>query len=186
MFKDLNRVPHAHLWSLHHSRIFFSSVHELVFIFCVCVFYFVWIFFLKNFEFLELAVLPLTHPPPILHPHPLATHLFWDKRKKKKAKFFSPPEFFIWDWACKGKKNVKCYRLAACWVPSGFFEHCYAKIEGKKSSWTCHNQACINLLGVTREFWSLWCQIWEFSLPLKKKKKQLILISCIIMLATLS
>lgn len=169
MFKDLNRVPHAHLWSLHHSHIFFLLQFMSWCSFSVCVFYFVWIFFLKNFEFLELAVLPLTHPPPSSTFTPLPPISFEIKEKKRLSFFLLLSSSYEIELA-KEKKNVKCYRLAACWVPSGFFEHSYAKIEGKKSSWTCHNQACINLLGVTREFWSLWCQIWEFSLPLKKKK----------------
>lgn len=88
MFKDLSRVLHAHLWSLHHLHIFFffcfffSSWAGVPFSVCVFLFGF---FFFFNFTFLELAVLPFF---PNFHPHSLSTHLFWDKRKKELSFFF--------------------------------------------------------------------------------------------------
>lgn len=75
----------AHLWSLHHSHIFFSffpfsswtGVHFL----CVCVFYFVWFFFIL---LLELAVLPPFFPTSTLTP----SQTISSEMKEKKAKFF--------------------------------------------------------------------------------------------------
>lgn len=93
-----------------------SSVHELVFIFCVCV-----CFILFGFFFIIILLFGaccVAQPLPLLPFHPPISSKI---KEKKEQSFFSPPEFFMWDWACKGKKNVKCYRLAACWVPSGFF-----------------------------------------------------------------
>lgn len=99
----------------------------------MCVFYSFWIFL---FDFFGGSLLCFTSPPPPLTPSsPIL--LFWDQRKKKKKKktFFSlPPEFFLWDWACKGKKNVKCYVTCSLLSSILVLALCYAKIEKKKNS----------------------------------------------------
>lgn len=122
MFKALSRILHVkHCSPLKPASFtyFFFLLLQFMswcsFSVCVCVFYFVWIFFIIILLFGACCV---AQPLPLLPFHPPISSKI---KEKKEQSFFSPPEFFMWDWACKGKKNVKCYRLAACWVPSGFF-----------------------------------------------------------------
>lgn len=98
-----------------------SSVHELVFIFRVCFTLFGFFFF--NFTFWSLLCCPFSQPP---SSHPFHSSPQREKKRKKKKKlrvFFFP---LLLSSSCeielaKEKKNVKCYRLAARWVPPGFF-----------------------------------------------------------------
>lgn len=100
-----------------------SSVHELVFIFRVCFTLFGFFFFF-NFTFWSLLCCPFSQPPSS-HPFHSSPQREKKRKKKKKAKgfFFFP---LLLSSSCeielaKEKKNVKCYRLAARWVPPGFF-----------------------------------------------------------------
>lgn len=165
----------ARLWSLHRSHFFSFQFffHQFIswcsFSQCVCVCSILFGFFYLTFFGGGACCVLL---PPLLHPPSLFTHLIplrsKKKEKKEKKTFFSlPPEFFLWDWACKGKKNVKCYVTCSLLSSILVLALCYAKIEKKKKfSWTYHNQACINL-----QVWlvslAFRCQIWEFSLPFK-------------------
>lgn len=143
-----------------------------IFSVCVCVLFFLGIFL---FDFFWGGACCVFLPPPTtFHPslplHPSYSSEIKEKKKNKKKKklfFPPPPEFFLWDWACKGKKNVKCYVTCSLLSSILVLALCYAKIEKKKNfSWTYHNQACINL-----QVWlvslAFRCQIWEFSLPFK-------------------
>lgn len=122
MFKDLSRALHVKYcppWKPASSAYLSpSSIHELVFIFCVCVLF--CLDFSPNFTFfvclfvLELAVLlPILHLTPS---PPISSKIFF---KKKSKSFF----FLLLSSSCeielaKEKKNVKCYRLCSSSVLS--------------------------------------------------------------------
>lgn len=156
-----------------------------MFILCVCVFIlfgFSFVFSLFLFIFWSLPCFPTSALIPSHHVLEI---------KGKTAGFFSFSWVLLWDWVCKGKKNVKCYRPCSVLSSTGFFSIVMLKQNELKPLLNLPQSSLHQASGCDSWVLALHCQIWKFSLPLKNKqtkrhKKKFTLISCITMLATLS
>lgn len=160
---------------------------------CVCVFLFcldflfssLFLFIITNF----FGACCVSQPLPSLPLHHVLE--IKEKRKKKSSRVFSSPPEFFW-LSLQRKKNVKCYRPCSELSSTGFFFFLgivMLKLNELKPLLNLPQSRPHQPSGCDLGALALWCQIWEFSLPLKNKQKQknkLPLISCITMLATLS